>query len=501
MRFTLLCCILAGLLAATASAAPADPVAAASYDNDPQYAGCPAIGAGASAPQPPLCQNMGTPADYCSYYHATPLLESNNDVKTAEKGCLGFYGTVVDAQQLICDYERDANLVKSADEASRKTVVCARKIFNYYWKTAETVHQKIPEAYRVSYHQLTHLADVGAKVVKSEVNCKQDGQPDMAPGFLFEGVSAVGLDDEKKTIQRIDPVMYRFSEIVQAQFLRSRGYTDEMANRGGSLSTITGAEADGLPTGDQAGKQESGVNDPLTSVVKGTASSIATRAARNAAMSEKIIKLEDLLYGGGQKSAGEVLESQAGGLIISIAWTYTANGGRISKGDVAGILAVTGVSVVGGIVGAPGIVLTVATQVVATIADRLQAAWDAYDKKVAQAFTTFARGYLKGVATASSEQVAQAYRSQKLTYAYCSKCSNLDIDHGCPGQIGYAHGLNPDFYAPPGNSNGAFTNPWVKAAYDQYQQAATRDPSSAALPFGGAENVSPISTSPDRAGE
>jgi len=496
---------------------------AAALDQNSDFAGCPAIGAGAAgAPQPKLCQNLKTAALYCSYYESTPTLKAAPEVQAAKKACMDFYQVAVDSQQLICDYERDAAAVqaygaaaasrvdsaKSADQAVPSTLRCARKLFFYYADVTNDLSQKLLAAYRASKKQLANVAQAGGKVIQAEVSCGQDGKAGYPPGYLLVGLSGAGFEDQKKTDDRISAVMAQFGKIINDQTTQAKLYTGRMNGRSDGLSTITGGDG-GVKSSVTNEDVENGNNDsedsatygkaPLKnmakSIAKGTAKSTAKDSAFHAATGDDALDFDELLRGGIRRTAFEAAHENSGVFVFSLALRYLQNGYALRTSEAANEIAVLGVGILGGVIGAPALGITVAGEVVGLVGEQIAAKWEAYDRQVIQSFQVYAQARVKQLAGVTSQQVAQDYKAIKQKAAYCSKCNMMETNYGCPGYQGFVHGYNPDYRSTAQATKAQpFTNPWMIQGYQQF--VSRTGGSSPTAQFNGIPAVSPTATTP-----
>ncbi|MGZ3656475.1 MAG: hypothetical protein ACXWP1_03730 [Bdellovibrionota bacterium] len=498
---------------------------ATALDQNSNFAGCPAIGAGAaSSPQPKLCRDLKAPAVYCAYYDSTPTLTATPEVQAAKKACLDFYQVAVDSQQLICDYERDAAAVKAfgaaaasrvdsakaADQAVPSTLRCARKMFFYYADVSNDLSQKLATVYRASKAQLKGVAQRGGKVIQSEVSCSQDGTPGYPPGYLLVGLSGAALDDQKKTSDRISGVMAQFGKIINDQITQAKVYTGRMNGRTDGLSTITGRD-DGIKSSVSGEDVENGNSEsegddskvtsktPLKrfakSVTKGTVQETAQESALHAANGDSAVDLDDLLRGGIRRTMAEAAHENTAAFVVSLAVKYLHGDNIISKADMANEIAVFGVCIFGGTIGAPALGVSLAAEVVAYVGEQIAAKWEAYDRKVMLGFQAYAQPRVKQLAGVTSQRVALDYKATKQGLAYCSKCNMMETNYGCPGFQGYVHGYNPDYRSTVQPTNAQpFTNPWMVQGYQQFK--ARTGGASATTQFSGIPEVSPTATAP-----
>ena len=176
---------------------------------------------------------------YCKEFRATPQLEANPAVKTAEIKCIQTYAAALEGAGLICEYVEDVQRI--AAEANSQPDGPARAQ-NVSTERAVALYAKLNERYREYFLKITARKDAIARAVhgpqgakkaleqlarsardqfKKEADCKPTAQNGQPPALLLAGLSAYALNEQLTVALTVDGRLDQLRRVVHDNYVGS----------------------------------------------------------------------------------------------------------------------------------------------------------------------------------------------------------------------------------------------------------------------------------------
>ncbi|MGZ3652032.1 MAG: hypothetical protein ACXVB9_11995 [Bdellovibrionota bacterium] len=355
------------------------------------------------------CGSLPDPARLCVYYEATPTLKADPMVISARKTCETFYRSSVEALKVLCAYDKesktfDATVMSDSSKVSgsanalgvsKETYEQAQDFWRGYRGKVKEKLVRLQTDFGQSERQLIELSRQGIRNLRQEVDCKKDGIPGATPGFLLAGLAVRSYKEQGKVRQNVvDALQYLYEDAsASGTQTRTLGNTASMREKAhGAIPESTGQT--------QA--------EQLTDTTKLEGMKGEQQVLQN---SRSLIGLAPRLW------------RRSGTLAIKALIDFQ----RYGEVDAAGMfdIGAHAVAYVVGVSVGTSLMLAVGIYIVE---QGIRKEIDAQEQRKFEPYVKFAASHVKGAASATSEQVAKAYRPLKEKAPYCLPACSSPLD-------------------------------------------------------------------------
>jgi hypothetical protein len=187
------------------------------------------------------CGEFSSVGDVCSVYRASGGLRNDPVVQKAAIACEAYEHELNASIRLVCDYRAEANASRAGGPSVSPSSCVAlagaegrRAVYVRYFAAAGDQIVKLSIAASNYEKLIFDLAEHGAKVFQTELDCYRDGTPGAGEGAQVIGLAKAALEWKRESSQ---PALYLTAVFKNRMYIYERN------------ATFVGPALEGLPAG------------------------------------------------------------------------------------------------------------------------------------------------------------------------------------------------------------------------------------------------------------